>query len=65
MSAFVTAIQARPNYKIAHQNLGDLYSAMAQQAYAKAKNIKEGPALLPLSAPAASTTTTTNVRSSR
>ena len=65
MTAFVSAIQARPNYKIAHQNLGDLYTAMAQQAYAKAKAVQPGPALLPLPAPAASTTTTTNIRAVR
>jgi tetratricopeptide (TPR) repeat protein len=64
-TAFLLAIQARPNYKIAHQNLGDLYTAMAQQAYAKAKAVQAGPALLPLPAPAASTTTTTNIRAVR
>ena len=63
MTAFISAIQARPNYKIAHQNLGDLYTAMAQQAYAKA--VQAGSALLPLPAPAASTTTTTNIRAVR
>ena len=65
MTAFISAIQARPNYKIAHQNLGDLYSAMAQQAYARAKAVQPAPALLPLPAPAASTTTTTNIRAVR
>jgi len=64
-SALISAIQARPNYKIALQNLGDLYAAMAQNAYAQAKNIKEGPALLPLPAPAATTTTLTNTHTLR
>jgi hypothetical protein len=64
MTAFISAIQARPNYKIAHQNLGDLYTAMAQQAYAKAKAVQPASALLPLPAPAASTTTT-NIRAVR
>ena len=65
MSAFNSAVQARPNYKIAIQNLGDLYTAMAQQAYAKAKNVQEGPGLLPLPLPAANTTTSTQTRSMR
>jgi tetratricopeptide (TPR) repeat protein len=65
ISAFNTAVQARPNYKIALQNLGDLYTAMAQQAYNKAKNIQDGPALLPLPSPAAATTTSTQTRSLR
>ena len=65
MSAFNSAVQARPNYKIAIQNLGDLYTAMAQQAYAKAKAVQPDPALLPLPAPAATTTTTTNIRAVR
>jgi tetratricopeptide (TPR) repeat protein len=64
-SALISAIQARPNYKIAHQNLGDLYTAMAQSAYAQAKNIKEGPGLLPLPAPSAATTTLTNTHTLR
>ena len=63
--ALKSAIQARPNYKIALKNLGDLYSAMAQQAHQQAQNVKTGPALLPLPAPAAATTTTTNIRTLR
>ena len=65
LSAFVTAIQARPNYQIALQNLGDLYTAMAQQAYAQAKKIKDGTSLLPLPAPSAVTTTITNTQTLR
>ena len=65
LSALSSALQARPNYKIALQNLGDLYTAMAQQAYAQAKNAKEGPKLLPLPAPSAVTTTTTNTQTLR
>jgi len=65
VSALTSAIQARPNYKIALQNLGDLYSAMAQQAYAQAKNVKDGPSLLPLPAPSAATSTLTNTHSLR
>ena len=64
LSALTSAIQARPHYKIALQNLGDLYTAMAQQAYARAKAVQPAPALLPLPAPAASTTTT-NIRAVR
>lgn len=59
------AIQARPNYKIAIQNLGDLYAAMAQQAYDKAKTMADDKSLLPLPKPAASMTTTTNLRNVR
>ena len=62
LTALTSAIQARPNYKIALQNLGDLYTAMAQQAYAQAKNVKEGPKLLPLPAPSAVTTNTQTLR---
>jgi tetratricopeptide (TPR) repeat protein len=62
LSALTSAIQARPHYKIALQNLGDLYSAMAQQAYAQAKNAKEDPKLLPLPAPSAVTTNTQTLR---
>jgi tetratricopeptide (TPR) repeat protein len=65
LSALMSAIQARPHYKIALQNLGDLYTAMAQQAYAQAKNAKEGPKLLPLPAPSAVTTNTTNTQTLR
>ena len=64
-AALLSAIQARPNYKIAIQNLGDLYSAMAKQAYAKAKALAEDKSLLPLPKPAASVTTTTNTRTLR
>ena len=63
--ALLSAIQARPNYKIAMQNLGDLYTAMAQQAYAKAKTMADEKSLLPLPKPAASVTTTTNTRTLR
>lgn len=63
--ALLSAIQARPNYKIALQNLGDLYTAMAQQAYAKAKTLTDEKSLLPLPKPAASVTTTTNTRTLR
>ena len=63
--ALLSAIQARPNYKVAVQNLGDLYAAMAQQAYAKAKSMAEEKSVLPLPKPAASTTTTTNSRTLR
>jgi len=63
--AFISAIQARANYKVALQNLGDLYSAMAKQAYAKAKALDDKKSLLPLPAPAASTSTTTNIRTQR
>jgi Flp pilus assembly protein TadD len=62
--ALLTAIQARPNYKIAIQNLGDLYTAMAQQAYAKAKTLSNDKSLLPQPKPAASVTTT-NTRTLR
>jgi len=65
LSALTSAIQARPHYKIALQNLGDLYTAMAQRAYTQAKNAKEGPNLLPLPAPAAVTTNTTNTQTLR
>jgi tetratricopeptide (TPR) repeat protein len=65
LTALSSALQARPNYKIALQNLGDLYTAMAQHAYAQAKNAKEGPNLLPLPAPSAVTTTTTNTQTLR
>ena len=63
--ALHSAIQARPNYKIAIQNLGDLYTAMAQQAYDKAKTMADDKSLLPLPKPAAAITTTTNLRSVR
>ena len=62
LSALMSAIQARPHYKIALQNLGDLHTALAQQAYAQAKNVKEGPKLLPLPAPSAVTTNTQTLR---
>jgi tetratricopeptide (TPR) repeat protein len=64
-TALRLAVQARPNYIVALQNLGDLYNAMAQQAYDKAKTLKEAKGLLPLPSPAAATSTTTNTRSSR
>lgn len=63
--ALLSAIQARPNYKVALQNLGDLYLAMAQQAHAKAKLLADDKSLLPLPKPAASVTTTTNIRTLR
>jgi hypothetical protein len=65
LSALTSAIQARPHYKIALQNLGDLYTAMAQRAYTQAKNAKEGPNLLPLPGPSAVTTNTTNTQTLR
>ena len=63
--ALLSAIQARPNYKIAFQNLGDLYTAMAQQAYTKAKGLADDKSLLPAPKPAASVNTTTNTRTLR
>jgi tetratricopeptide (TPR) repeat protein len=63
--ALLLAIQARPNYKVALQNLGDLYAAMAQQAYAKAKSLADDKSVLPPPKPAASVTTTTNTRTLR
>jgi Flp pilus assembly protein TadD len=63
--ALLSAIQARPNYKVALQNLGDLYLVMAQQAHAKAKLLADDKSLLPLPKPAASVTTTTNIRTLR
>ncbi len=63
--ALLLAIQARPNYKIALQNLGDLYTAMAQQAYSKAKGLADDKSLLPAPKPAASVNTTTNTRTLR
>lgn len=33
------ALQAQPNYVTAHENLGDLYLSMAEQAYAKAAGL--------------------------
>ncbi len=63
--ALLSAIQARPNYKIALQNLGDLYTAMAQQAYTKAKGLAYDKSLLPAPKPAASVNTTTNTRTLR
>ncbi len=63
--ALISAIQARPAYKVALQNLGDLYTAMAQQAYTQAKALGDGTGLLPLPKPAAATTTTTNTRTLR
>lgn len=63
--ALLSAIQARPNYKIALQNLGDLYTAMAQQAYTKAKGLADDKSLLPAPKPAASVNTTTNTRTLR
>jgi len=62
--ALLNAIKARPNYKIAMQNLGDLYTAMAQQAYAKAKTLADDKSLPPPPKPAASVTTT-NTRTLR
>ena len=62
--ALLNAIKARPNYKIAMQNLGDLYTAMAQQAYAKAKTLADDKSMLPPPKPAASVTTT-NTRTLR
>ena len=61
------AIQARPQYKIALKNLGDVYTAMAQDAYKKANQLSDS-ALnrpLPLPAPAAETNTSTNTRTLR
>ena len=63
--ALLSAIQARPNYKIALQNLGDLYTAMAQAAYTKAKGLADDKSLLPAPKPAASVNTTTNTRTLR
>ncbi len=63
--ALLLALQARPNYKIALQNLGDLYTAMAQQAYSKAKGLADDKSLLPAPKPAASVNTTTNTRTLR
>ena len=65
VAALQTAVQARPNYKVALQNLGDLYTALAQQAYGQAKNASNGNGLLPLPKPAAQTTTSTNTRTLR
>jgi tetratricopeptide (TPR) repeat protein len=63
--AFLAAIQARPNYKVAFQNLGDLYTAMARQAYERAKAFNDNKSFLPPPQPAASVTTTTNTRTLR
>jgi tetratricopeptide (TPR) repeat protein len=61
------AIQARPQYKIALKNLGDVYTAMAQDAYKKANQLEDGASNrpLPLPAPAAETNTSTNTRTLR
>ena len=66
-SSFQAAIQARPHYKIALKNLGDVYSAMAQDAYKKANKPGEGSSNrpLPLPSPAAETNTLTNTRTLR
>ena len=53
------ALQARPDYKTAQQNLGDLYTALAQQAYFKAKALPHESALTPPPGAATSTTSTT------
>ncbi|PUE10871.1 hypothetical protein B9Z51_00515 [Limnohabitans sp. T6-5] len=42
LTALEAAIQARPDYAIALENLGDVHAALAREAYAKA--LKAGPA---------------------
>ena len=39
LTALQAAVQARPDYAIALENLGDVYAALASQAYAKALQI--------------------------
>ncbi|HEY9025308.1 MAG TPA: tetratricopeptide repeat protein, partial [Burkholderiaceae bacterium] len=33
------AVRANPGYAIAHENLGDVYAALASQSYAKARQL--------------------------
>ena len=65
VEALLGAVQARPNYKVALKNLGDLYTAMALQAYEKAKAVTADELPPSLPKPAASVTTTTNTRTLR
>ena len=65
VEALLGAVQARPNYKVALKNLGDLYTALAQQAYEKANALSDAKSILPLPKPAAEVTTTTNTRTLR
>jgi Flp pilus assembly protein TadD len=39
LEALEKAIRANPGYAVAHQNLGDVYARMAQQAYCKARQL--------------------------
>jgi tetratricopeptide (TPR) repeat protein len=39
LTALQAAVQARPDYAIALENMGDVYAALASQAYAKALQI--------------------------
>ena len=57
--ALQSALRARPDYKTAQQNLGDLYTALAQQAYFKAKALPHESALTSPPGAATSTTSTT------
>jgi tetratricopeptide (TPR) repeat protein len=65
VEALIGAVQARPNYKVALKNLGDLYTAMAQQAYDKANALNDAKSLLPLPKPSVQINTTTNTRTLR
>ena len=40
------AVRANPNYAIAHENLGDVYAALASQSYAKARQLDPANAAL-------------------
>ena len=43
MTALKQAVRARPDYGLALENLGDVYIALARQAYLQAKNLPQGP----------------------
>ena len=43
MTALKQAVRARPDYGLALENLGDVYIALARQAYLQAKRLPQGP----------------------
>jgi Flp pilus assembly protein TadD len=45
LNALTLAVRARPDYSLALENLGDVHTALARQAYLKAQNLPpQGPA---------------------
>jgi Tfp pilus assembly protein PilF len=48
-NALEMAVRNNPNYAVAHENLGDIYTRLAQQSYTRSQGRQQRPLKLKLS----------------